>query len=280
MRGQMTHLDTSVLAEFRAGLITGRRGARIAAHLAGCGRCTALDARLAGVSALLASVPAPAVPEKVAERLDTVLAAEVARRDDPERSRREQARESASSPRRAGSGGFRLMSLRVLAPVAAAVLAAGGYGLSQIPHGPGSQVTASSAGSAPSASSAAKAANRAEAPPASARSAPSAMPAFPAQLIVVTIRTDFLKATLEQQLAAALRVTPAASAEHPATARMRACVQLVSGGASVIRVYSAHFEGQPATIIVARSGHGEKAWVAGANCSGTDRDVIQQTSLP
>ena len=39
MRGQMTHLDSDVLAEFRAGLITGRRGVTIAAHLAGCDRC-------------------------------------------------------------------------------------------------------------------------------------------------------------------------------------------------------------------------------------------------
>ena len=86
-RGQMTHPDTEVLAEFRAGLITGRRGARIAAHLAGCDRCTAFDDQLAGVSALLASVPAPAMPDRVAQRLDTVLAAEVARRDDAERAR-------------------------------------------------------------------------------------------------------------------------------------------------------------------------------------------------
>ena len=84
MRGQMTHLDTDVLAEFRAGLITGRRGARIAAHLAGCGRCTALDEQLAGVRSLLASVPAPAMPDSVARRLDTVLAAEVAQRDTAE----------------------------------------------------------------------------------------------------------------------------------------------------------------------------------------------------
>ena len=81
----MTHLDTDVLAEFRAGLITGRRGARITAHLAGCDRCTALDDQLAGVSVLLASVPAPAMPDSVAQRLDTVLAAEVARRDNAER---------------------------------------------------------------------------------------------------------------------------------------------------------------------------------------------------
>jgi predicted anti-sigma-YlaC factor YlaD len=51
MRGQMTHLDTDVLAEFDAGLVTGRRGARIAAHLAGCDRCRALRDELAGVSA-------------------------------------------------------------------------------------------------------------------------------------------------------------------------------------------------------------------------------------
>ena len=80
MRGQMTHLDTDVLAEFRAGLITGRRGARITAHLGGCERCTALDQQLAGVRSLLASVPAPTMPDSVAHRLDTVLAAEVAQR--------------------------------------------------------------------------------------------------------------------------------------------------------------------------------------------------------
>ncbi len=175
------------------------------------------------------------------------------------------------------------MSLRVLAPVAAAVLAAGGYGLSQIPSGPGNQVAASSASSASTAGSAAKAvsgaANR-EAPVASSRSAPTAAPAFPAELIVVTIRTDFLTATLQQQLAAALRVTPAASAEHPATARVRACVLKVVGHASLVRVYSAHFEGKPATIIVARSGQGEMAWVARPDCPGTSHDVIQQTSLP
>src|SRR5512142_2059014 len=81
MRGQMTHLEAEVLAEFRAGLITGRRGARITAHLAGCDRCTALGYQLAGVSALLASVPLPVMPDSLAHRLDTVLAAEAARPD-------------------------------------------------------------------------------------------------------------------------------------------------------------------------------------------------------
>src|SRR5690242_16313147 len=74
--GQMAHLDAEVLAEFRAGLIAGRRGAKITAHLTGCDRCTALDDQLAGVSALLAAVPRPAMPDSVARRLDAVLAAE------------------------------------------------------------------------------------------------------------------------------------------------------------------------------------------------------------
>src|ERR1035438_1088298 len=79
------HLDPDVLAEFRAGLITGHRGARIGAHLVACDRCAALDDELAGVSALLAAVPAPAMPDSVAQRLDAALAAEVAHRNSSDR---------------------------------------------------------------------------------------------------------------------------------------------------------------------------------------------------
>src|SRR5262249_30243529 len=148
MRGQMTHLDTDVLAEFRAGLITGRRGARITAHLGDCKRCTALDEQLAGVRSLLASVPAPALPDSVAQRLGTALAAEVADRDaagraaaraeaapadQAERAGGDGTRESSAPRRPGGNRGFRLLALRVLAPVAAVVvLAAGGYGLTRI----------------------------------------------------------------------------------------------------------------------------------------------------
>ena len=124
MRGQMTHLDTDVLAEFRAGLIGGRRGARIAAHLAGCERCTAVDEQLAGVRSLLASVPALGMPDSVARRLDTVLAAEVAQRNVAQGNQAERARgdgtvESPAPRRPGGNRGFRLLTLRVLAPAAA-----------------------------------------------------------------------------------------------------------------------------------------------------------------
>ena len=148
MRGQMTHLDTDVLADFRAGLITGRRGVKIAAHLAGCDRCTALDDKLTGVSVLLASVPAPPIPDNVAQRLEAVLAAEVRQGNYPERAHVDRPGESGAHDRPAAKRGFRLATWRVLVPVGAAVvlLAGGGYGLSLLAGGPGSPQTSSAAG--------------------------------------------------------------------------------------------------------------------------------------
>ena len=239
MRGQMTHLDTDVLAEFRAGLITGRRGAKIAAHLAGCDRCTALDDRLAGVSTLLASVPAPSMPDSVAQRLEVVLAAEVRQRNYPERAGVGRPGESVAHDRPAATRGFRLAAWRVLVPVGAAVilLAGGGYGLSLLVGGPGGpQTTSAAAGSAakpassavPSASSAAAAASPPEAAPltpgASARRAMS--PAY-LHLRVATSQTNFVSGTLKQQLQNELN-TPL-GATRAASTQTIGCVQARGG---------------------------------------------------
>jgi len=74
------HPDADTLAACREGLLRSRRSARIRAHLARCSRCTSLDHELAAVSTLLASAPAPRIPDELAARLDTVLAAESAAR--------------------------------------------------------------------------------------------------------------------------------------------------------------------------------------------------------
>ena len=275
----MTHPDIDVLAEFRAGLITGRRGARITAHLGGCDRCTALDDQLAGVSVLLASVPAPAMPDRVAQRLDTALAAEVARRDTAERARGDGAAESPAPRRPDGHRGFRLLSLRVLAPVAAVVvLAAGGYGLSRL-VGPASQATASSsAGSAartatPAAAGSAKSAGRANVPAAGpARITPG--------MVVVTSTTNFSRARLAQQVRAALLVSPAPGSTRAATAQLRGCVLGLIGDHPPQRVESVRFEGKPATLVVARAGATDTAWIAAPDCSATNHHVLASTSLP
>jgi hypothetical protein len=275
----MTHLDTDVLAEFRAGLITGRRGARITAHLAGCDRCTAVDNQLAGVSVLLASVPAPAMPARVAQRLDTMLAAEVARRDNAEPARGDGAGESPAPRRTSGNRRFRLLTLRVLAPAAAVVvLAAGGYGLSRL-IGPGGQMTASS-----SAGSAARAATPTTA--GSAQSAtrhanvPAAAPAgITGNIVVVTSDKNFSRDGLAQQVEAVLRA-PASGTGRAASPQLRDCVLRLAGRHQLQRVESVHFEGRPAILVVARTGAGGTAWIAAPDCSATSHHPLASTSLP
>jgi hypothetical protein len=74
------HVSAEKLAEFRPGDLSSRHSARIRAHLAKCARCSALSEDLAGVSALLASVPPPPIPDHLAARIQTALATEATRR--------------------------------------------------------------------------------------------------------------------------------------------------------------------------------------------------------
>jgi len=292
--GQMTHLDTDVLAEFRAGLITRRRGARIAAHLAGCDRCTALDDQLAGVCSLLAAVPVPAMPDSLAQRLDAVLAAEVAQRgmtqgDQAERADGDGTGESPAPRRPGGDRGFRLLTLRVLAPAAAVVLlAAGGYGLSRIGLGSSTESAAStSAGraeqAAPTAAPTAAASAKSGAH-ANARAAGPTKRAVPQGItpaIVVRIsHRNFSHAGFEQQVQAELRVPSGSLATQAASPQVRGCVQQVAGTYRVQRVESVRYDGSPATLIVARTGADDTAWIAAPDCSATHSHVLDTTSLP
>jgi len=134
--------------------------------------------RLAGVSALLAGVPPPVMPDSVAQRLDAVLAAEAGRKADPGRAGGDGLADRAAGARPARRRGFRLVQVRLLAPAAAVVLAAAGYGLSQIGRGPS------------------------PAPP----PAPRAALIRPAPYLGVVITgTDYQRATIRQQLEAELR---------------------------------------------------------------------------
>jgi hypothetical protein len=300
MRGQMTHPDTDVLAEFRAGLITGRRGARITAHLGGCERCTALDEQLAGVRSLLASVPAPALPDSVAQRLDTVLAAEVAQRnaagqaaeraetaprDQAERAGGDGAREPSAPRRPGGNRGFRLLALRVLAPAAAVVvLGAGAYGLSHLNLGSSSSSAASStaggavrsASSIPAGAASAGHVNRpAVAPPQAAVPGGIARAGF----FLVTGQRNLTRANLAQQVRTELLVPASARRTQTPTPQLRGCVAKLADGRTVKLVESVHFEGRPAILVVARTGAEDTAWIAAPDCSDTHSHVLATTTL-
>ncbi len=301
MRGQMTHLDTDVLAEFRAGLITGRRGARITAHLGGCERCTALDDQLAGVRSLLASVPAPTLPDSVAQRLDTVLAAEVAQRhaagraaargeaapaDQAERAGGDGTRESPAPRRPGGNRGFRLLALRVLAPAAAVVvLGAGVYGLSHLNLGSSSSSAASSTAggavrSASSVPAGAESAGHVNAPAAAPSKGAVPRGIARAGFSVVAGQRNLTQANLAQQVRAELLVPASARRTQTPTQQLRGCVARLADGRTVELVESVSFEGRPATLIVARTGAEDTAWIAAPDCSDTYGHVLATTTLP
>jgi hypothetical protein len=278
----MTHPDSDVLAEFRAGLITGRSGARISAHLSTCERCTGLSDQLAEISILLAAVPAPVMPDAVAQRLQGVLAAEAVQGDYSERAVGDSApdRAAGSPPRRHWD--FRLVALRVLAPAAAVVLlAAGGYGLTRI----GGSSTSSQAATSGVASAASSAQAGAAAPSSAAKSEHGAFPAAAAPVTfgVVTSRTNYLRATLRQQLEHELRLYPRAAGSAQELGPLKGCVQRVIAGTrlgTLTLVEKAHYQGQPAIVIVARSGHNDAAWVAASGCSASGDHVLATMTLP
>jgi hypothetical protein len=284
----MAHLDPEVLAEFDAGLITGRRGAQISAHLAACEQCTALGEQLTGVSTLLMAVPAATMPDRLAERLDTVLAAEIAQRDQTEGSRDRERR-----PRPAWHRNLRPLALRVLAPVAVVALIVAGV-VELTPKGSTSS-SASSAAAAPanrsaaggpaaaqssSAASGAIGANRPAVAPLETTPA-NASRMSPAAFPVVTSTVNFAPASFKQQVEAALRVPANERQTQTSTTTIRACVQALAGSAaSPVLVESARYQGQPATLVVLRAGSSDTAWVAGSRCSAADHDVLDRTTVP
>jgi hypothetical protein len=277
--GHLTHPDSDVLAEFRAGLVTGRRGKQVAAHLAVCDRCTALDRQLAEVGSLLAAAPPPVLPDRLAERLDTVLAAELARRDEAERAGAGQSGHPVRKPRRAGNGRWRLVTLRVLAPAAAVVvLAAGGYGLSRLSSSPTSSTAAAAAEPTASSARALPAAGAAGGNPVAAPAIRSSH-AFP----LIISRTDYQRATLSHQLEAEVRAPAATQPSQTPSAQLKGCVSRVTTGVSPGTprlVEKARFQGQPAIVIVASSGGGDRAWVLAPGCSASSVHVLGTATLP
>lgn len=74
------HVDAETLASYRAGDVRAWQAWRIRAHLSRCAECSALNADLAQVTTLLASVPEPPMPDYLSARIQGALAHEAALR--------------------------------------------------------------------------------------------------------------------------------------------------------------------------------------------------------
>lgn len=276
--GQMTHPESGALAEFRAGLVTGRRRASIASHLESCDHCAGLSDQLGEIPVLLAAAPAPAMPDDVARRLDLVLAAEAAKRDSSERAVDDSPAHRPASPGPRRRWDFRLVTQRILVPAAAVVvLAAGGFGLSRVIGSSPSSSTASGSEAAPAAS-----APRSELP-----SRSGAHPAIesPLNFPVVNSGINYRRATLAQQLETELQrqAHSAAGPQVLASGSLKGCVQRVTQGTrpgTLALVERARFQGQPAIVIVAVSDGHDAAWVTAPGCSASSAHVLATATLP
>jgi Putative zinc-finger len=230
------HVDAEALARYREEDLSARRASRIRAHLAGCARCRALDEDLAGVTTLLAeagavgwveTVQPPPIPEHLAARIQTALAAEAARREalpaaaastapwaaaegeapqaraepavtgGPDRRTQRQGRHGRDRMRQRRPGFTSPVALRTMAAAAAVVvLAGGGYEIAQ--HVGGSSPSSSSAAAPP-----------ARQPVRGNHSAPSAgqalrLPSYlqvgHQEVPVIESGTDYTPATLKDQV--------------------------------------------------------------------------------
>ena len=279
----MTHPESGVLAEFCAGLVTGRRQASIASHLEACDRCAGLSDQLGEIPVLLAAAPSPAMPDDVARRLDLVLAAEAAKRDSSERTVDDSPAHRPASPGPRRRWDLRLVTQRILLPAAAVVvLAAGGFGLSRV-TGSSSSSSATSGSAAAPATAARPASGTAAARSEATRGSPAIK--APLNFPVVNSGIDYLRATLAQQLETELQrhTKPGAGPQVVVSGSLKGCVLRVTQGTrpgTVALVDRARFQSQPAIVIVAVSGDHYAAWVTALGCSASSDHVLATATLP
>jgi len=310
MSGQR-HPDATALAEYQAGLTSGPRARRLAAHVASCARCASVGDQLAAVSSALATEPASPMPDAVERRIAAALAAEADRTTEAapatEATRAPSAAETApGGPRHASPGGSRppggsrhdpagpgrrgrrsaprarrFRPAMVLSGAAAAVLigVAVALGLAHLPSSSSSSEASGSAASAPSQPSAEAGGNA----PASSELAPAARePAGsePSAAFVLTKSgTRYQPATLTAQVRAKLVAQQHASSvtggSAPPSGTLTACVLHLTGNVRPSLVDRATYQGKPAYVIAVA----DRVWVVGLGCTASDPDLITSARL-
>jgi len=242
-----------------------------------------VNRELEDLKALLAAAPASAMPDDVARRLDLVLAAEAAKRDSSERTVDDSPAHRPASPGPRRRWDLRLVTQRILVPAAAVVvLAAGGFGLSRV-TGSSSSSSATSGSAAAPATAARPASGTAAARSEATRGSPAIK--APLNFPVVNSGINYWRATLAQQLEIELQrhTKPGAGPQVVVSGSLKGCVLRVTQGTrpgTVALVDSARFQGQPAIVIVAVSGHHDAAWVTAPGCSASSDHVLATATLP
>ena len=283
------HPDATALAEYQAGLTDGRRGKRLAEHVANCARCATLSEQLGTVSSTLASAPLPPLPDAVESRITAALAAEAALRAEAAttgeprhtaqrprgRTGPRRSRGDASGPPR---GPRRLRPAVLVSGAAAGVLVLFGavFGLIHLASGSSSPSAASSSQSVPFSGP------NAAAPAAGGRVGGSAEKG---PFTITTSGTRYEPATLATQVrtllaakSAGLTLPSRASAQLPSGtsfATLSACVLHLTHQVRPSLVDWATYQGKPAYVIAVP----DHAWVVGPDCTASDSHQIASIGL-
>ena len=101
---------------------------------------------------------------------------------------------------------------------------------------------------------------------------------------VVTSGINYQPATLVPLLEHELLLHHGATgnARELTPSSLRGCVLQVTRGVrpgTLLLVEKAHFQGQPAIVIVAKSGQHDAAWVTASSCSASSGHVLDKTTL-
>jgi hypothetical protein len=307
MSGHIHHPGTEELADYQAGVVSGTRSKRLAAHVAECPVCASVSDQLVAVSAELAAPPKLTIPGGVERRITVALLNEAAARDMEARqatgARRANPDVIPGRPARMWSRRVPVFSraftvpLGILVPAAAClVLAVAGYALS-LPTGSSSHLTASAGSAAGSGEH---------------RGTLSSGREHATAFVVTASRTDYRPTTLRSQVRQELQasvsspsvapapmetgsgaqsMTPQGSAsEGPGSALSPAgkgsddttpsgslvgCVMRLTGDQEPAMVVRAAYDSHPAYVIAVA----DHAWVVALNCTAAHPSVITSVAL-
>lgn len=300
------HPDATALAEYQAGLTSGPRRGRLAAHIASCPRCAAVGDHLAAVSSALAAAPAPPLPDAVERRIAAALASEAGRATQPYGATQpdgatqapsatgaSHARRHASPGRSRSPGGSRhdaagpgrrrrsLPGARRFRPAvvlssAAGLVLIGVAVLVGVSHLPGSSSSSSAAGSVASAPSTLSGGAAGQAPAASELAPGARQPAAAegAAFRVTASGTRYQPATLAAQVRAEMANRSNAAGQAP-PATLAACVAHLTGNVPPSLVDRATYQGKPAYVIAVA----DRVWVVGLGCTASDPHLITSKGL-
>lgn len=312
------HFNADDLASYRAGIVSESRAARISAHLSGCPQCADVHSGLDDLSQMLASIPAPPMPETLTARVHAAISHEAAQRGAATSAFSEVGRAAADDgssvripgrpdlPERAKRPGRRPRIMAWSPPLLVRGLAAAGVIVLLVGGGImlANQRSVQMSGTA--------AGPNTHRPIRSRHNNSAAVGSTPTVVLryqhgaesayanAVTSDVSYTKANLpagiRSEVASTRQIGNAGSTAVPATAqprpgralshttvgRLESCLSsLASGRGLVLLVDVARYLRQPATIIVFRQVNSAyDVIVVGVACGATSQDIITSLSVP